>query len=130
MFRKIKRKYQKIIHSIKNLQYWFKIIVQDQPWDYEFLLDIEHHKLQSMSKYFDKSRIVVDWERMVRDINICIRLLEIIKEDDWFYKDVNVKNAKRFVKEVSPDALGLLRVQKAWYLYNYIRYHRLQQWWD
>lgn len=46
---------------------------------------------------------------------------------------VNTRNAKRFVEyKGSTDALyqDNLRIQKAWYLYNKIKYYYLFSWWD
>ena len=53
---------------------------------------------------------------------------------------VNTRNASRFISKYAVDRLedskiGVLiidnlRIEKAWYLYNKIRYNYLRQWWD
>lgn len=93
------------------------------PWDYSYLLCIEQRKLKEMSEYFKKSKLTVDWERQVKDCELCVKLLDIILENDkdykaWlhanyggknilelqireqlpFHKYINVNNASRFMK--------------------------------
>lgn len=89
------------------------------PWDYGYLLAIEQRKLKEMAAYFKKSQLTVGWEFKVRDCELCVKLLDIIMEQDPYYKSwlrqaygdlnfenkqvkfpvyVNVKNAERFWK--------------------------------
>jgi hypothetical protein len=130
-----------------------------QPWDYCYLLELEQYKLKEMSAYFKKSQLTVGWEFQVRDIELCIKLIDIILEKDQYYRSwlhncygsiphkqlpfpvyVNSKNCKRFMplldsfKEnnvVLRTGLYIsLRQKKALYLYNKIRAYRMEHWWD
>lgn len=121
-----------------------------KPWDYAYLLKLEQHKLREMSKHFNKHARFEDCERAVKEINLCIELIDIILECDskcYCIKThkvrtyVNVRNSKRFCsmlewylltknpkeEECFKDAL---RIKKALHLYNLIRNYHLLSWWD
>jgi len=129
-----------------------------QPWDFAYLLELEQYKLKEMSAYFKKSQLTVGWEFQVRDIELCIKLIDIILEKDQYYRSwlhncygsmpikrlpfpvyVNNKNYKRFIplariEEINdfayPSWVSVLRQKKALYLYNKIRAYRMECWWD
>ena len=86
-----------------------------EAWDACFLLEIEKRKLTEIRDYIAKHKRHVDWELDVRDMNICLKLLDIILEKDQYYRSwldncygsrphkqlpfpvyVNLKNYKRF----------------------------------
>lgn len=129
------------------------------PWDYAYLLQIEKRKLQEMGKYFKKHQRTVGWEYQVREINICIKLIDIILENDIHYKSwlkasygyntprtpvkfpvyINARNYKRFCptyggfNEDSGIYWSLMadyRRVKAMHLYNKIRAYKMFEWWD
>jgi len=61
-------------------------VLKDYPWDYSYLLVLERAKLNAMANYFEKSKIFVGWEYVVRDIRLCINLIGIILEEkDLFH---------------------------------------------
>ena len=60
--------------------YWFKIITKTYYWDDGYLLDIEKHYLKQMLKYFIESDLTENNEYVVRDIKICLSLIDIIKK--------------------------------------------------
>lgn len=125
-------------------------------WDFSYLLELEQYKLKRMANHFSKSRLVDGWEKQVSDCNLAVKLLDIILEKDssfknWlhesfkeinintnrydiqkFPKHINAKNAKRFMSNyVENEHFRVeLRRQKAWYLYNRLRYLRMMNWWD
>lgn len=94
----------------------------------------------------------VDYTSNIRWISICIKLIDIIQEEDSalevvememskpqfkLVKYVNINNAFRFGIEYLDRYDGLqvyrkelLRQQKALYLYNKIRYNYMLEWWD
>lgn len=116
-------------------------------FDYEYLLDIEKVALKYMAEYFKSSNIVVDNEFIVRDISLCLKLLNIAT-DGYFHANnlpygnegintpyVNIRNRNRFLKhgtESESTAINmkaLIREVKAWNLYCKIR-SNMQKWWD
>lgn len=138
----------------KNRRGWTRLLRKDFDWDYGFLLQIEHYKLKRMLRYFQESNITSDRESIVRDLKLCVSLLEKIMNSDFNYKTVNIKNIDRFINKelyegrledwnpsffselnvkLSPIAKILrehLAEEKAWHLYHLIREYRMRYWWD
>ena len=109
-------------------------------FDYEYLLDIERVALKYMAKYFKASNIVHHNEFIVRDINLCLKLLNIATGDLFYAKEdinapyVNIRNKERFIKHTtknfdSPAIRSFIREMKAWNLYCKVR-SSMQAWWD
>ena len=96
--------------------------VWGKPWDFGFLLKLEQYKIREMIAYFKKHHHLSNWESVVREMQICDRLISIVLEEDkdyrgwldanygesgWCYNKekveyvrfhikVNTKNSKRF----------------------------------
>lgn len=113
-------------------------------FDYEYLLDIEKVALKYMAEYFKSSNIVVGNEFIVRDISLCLKLLDIATGRDFhnlFHENeginapyVNTRNKDRFIKYTtkgfgSPTIKFFIREVKAWNLYCRVR-SNMQGWWD
>lgn len=129
-----------------------------EAWDACFLLEIEKRKLTEIRDYIAKHKRHVDWELDVRDMNICLKLLDIILEKDQYYRSwldncygsrlhkqlpfpvyVNLRNYKRFIPTIDVDKYNEsllshlhsnIRKEKAMYLYNKIRAYKMLGWWD
>ena len=52
-------------------------------FDYEYLLDIERVALKYMAEYFKYYNIVTDNEFIVRDVSLCLKLLDIATGRDF-----------------------------------------------
>ncbi len=128
-----KNKNKKLIKAAMNFE----------PFDYGFTLDLEKEALARMYEYFKVSRIAEGNEAVERDLKLTLELLEIIFEtDNVLYKDstwhitkyVNTRNWKRFLPDMHdlhhPIEQSDLRREKAWHLYNKLRYERMRTWWD
>jgi hypothetical protein len=109
-------------------------------WDWYFLLNLEQYKLKQMIKSFSKAKHYVGWEHDVRDMKLCVALIDIICENDSMSKNwdrpicnINIRNAKRFRMNNLNNNHYLflleLRRMKALYLYNKIRNRMLRWWW-
>lgn len=57
-----------------------------KPWDWYYLLHLEQAKLKEMADYFEKKDRFIGVEKVVRDIRICLKLIDIICEKDALYK--------------------------------------------
>ena len=64
------------IHAYKRL------LADDHDWDYAYLIALEKKKLQRMHDYIEQEGHFEGKELVVRDIAICIRLIDIFMEDD------------------------------------------------
>lgn len=116
------------------------------PFDYGFCLEIEKEMLNRMLQFFSSDEPMVgDSKQIAREIKLAINLLEIITEENSAIilvgseeyildKYVNVRNASRFYKfqddYSNPIVQDQVRIAKAWYLYNKLRLHKMQTWWD
>lgn len=158
-----------IRHAYNEVRFWFHIHFRKANWgifkewfkgdplDYGFLLSIEQAKIKDMLDYFEKHDKFVGQDIVMRDMRICISLLDIMLEkrqlfhhtgsiyitDDGELKSdnlqhhcdvyVNLKNINRFVDEELTDFYTKfpdeLYIQKARHLYYKIRYERDQHWW-
>lgn len=173
---KISDKIRNFFYSIKNIIKYIPLLYKDYNFDYCYMLSLEQFKLKRMYKYFITSDITEDDKHNAEWINKCIKLIDIIKENDtaleydmenppkysleealekgsllgaihvnFLTKYINEKNAYRFlsgealkwhnklmsdVANTKNIALNDLRIQKAWYLYNKIRYNLMFNWWN
>jgi hypothetical protein len=64
------------IHAYKRL------LAKDQDWDYAYLIALEKKKLQRMHDCIKSEGHLESNAIVVRDIAICIRLIDIFMEDD------------------------------------------------
>jgi hypothetical protein len=69
-----------IREGFKNIWYWSPIVWKDRNWDHQFIFEILSHKLKSHAEYIDKKGIHLNSWQNVRDMNICISLIEKINE--------------------------------------------------
>lgn len=70
-----------------------------EPFDYAYLLRIEQRKLKEMAKYFKKSHIVVGWERILKELQLAVNLLDIAMENDQYFKSWLNQNYKSVIKD-------------------------------
>lgn len=68
------------IHAYKRL------LANDHDWDYAYLIALEKKKLQRMCDCFKSEGHLANNAFVVRDIGICIRLIDIFMEEDAFFK--------------------------------------------
>lgn len=121
----------------------YKCIKKDNDWDWVYLMTLEKEKLINMANYFSKSRLVVGWENDVKWINYCIKLINIIIEDDFPVRNnedkyVNLRNVKRFYNchELTNNDMedsyikNMIYTLKAENLYYEIRKNYTRKWWD
>ena len=78
------------IHAYKRL------LANDHDWDYAYLIALEKKKLQRMRDYIDCEGHYEGKELTVRELAICIRLIDIFMEDDavhntWLHQSFSGK---------------------------------------
>lgn len=131
-----------------------KAVHSSRPWDYGYFQEIMMHWFEYQASYFEKSQIVVGWERMVKELRLAKSLLEIITEKrairtckyfqgmpDVMLVNVNTKNAKRFMPNLpdswdfddpwaGPARQEALYIAKANKLFHRLLEERSRTWWD
>lgn len=78
------------VHAYKRL------LAKDQDWDYGYLIALEKKKLQRMHDCIKRESRLEHKDFVVRDIAICIRLIDIFQEDDavhntWLHQSFSRK---------------------------------------
>lgn len=69
------------IHAYKRL------LAKDQDWDFCYLIALEKKKLHRMHDCIKRESRLEHKDFVVRDIRICIRLIDIFMEEDAVYKN-------------------------------------------
>ena len=103
------------IHAYKRL------LAKDQDWDYAYLIALEKKKLQRMHDCIKRESRLEHKDFVVRDIAICIRLIDIFMEDDavhntWLQQSFSGK--MKFTK-VNNDFHELNTEKGDWYELNF-----------
>ena len=115
-----------------------------EPFDYQYLLEIEMEALKQMSEYQRTKGICVNSKRYAEQMKTAINVLKIALDGNiqhshdykqwWMPVYVNTKNYKRFfVKDMkinNPLIVCSIREEKAWHLYCKIREYFMRTWWD
>lgn len=136
----------KLLLTNKKYRNVIKTAIYGWPWDYAFLLKLEKAKLEEMVAYHEKEKRFVGVEKCIKDMKICINLLDIIITEGINLYDfdlnihtpkiyVNLKNINRFTNDENEKKYFLynpiqLYVRKATHLYYMIRENKTENWWD
>ena len=146
----------KIVFSDKLRYKLVDEAINGYSFDFGYLYNLEYAKLASMKDYFEKHGLSVDNDKYIKQIDLAMKLLYIINNDNdlyeyvedttstaktWFERsvytpkvNVNTKNAKRFVNDYEVEFYNKfpheLYLVKARHLYHKIRDMYEQTWWD
>lgn len=66
----------------KTIKAYEKLLRKDRDWDYSYLISLEKKKLQRMFEYFSSSNISTSDNSTAKQIALCLRLLDIVSEED------------------------------------------------
>ena len=72
---------KEFIRGVKSVWYWLPVIWKDRNWDHRFIFDVFAHKLKSQAKYIGKYGLHLTNWKDERDMMICVRLIEKIKDE-------------------------------------------------
>ena len=86
------------IHAYKRL------LAKDQDWDYGYLIALEKKKLQRMHDCIKRESRLEHKDFVVRDIAICIRLIDIFMEEDVVFKS--------WLKQSFPGKMKFIKVDE------------------
>lgn len=81
--RKIYFPFEMIYHGIKNIIIWFPIIWNDRNWDQFYIYKILKYKLIQMEIYHRKYSICINSKHTMKQIKLCINLLDRILKDGY-----------------------------------------------
>lgn len=141
------------VWRIKRVLDFIKLAWNDHDFNFLFILRLEKFKLKKLLEVCKLSPYKCD----IKDISLCIKLIDIIIGEDCSYKEdsdlrmiplkyINIKNAKRFLSKSNYEDLIIflnfynedfnliyaikdeLRISKAWNLYCQIRKDKFMFW--
>lgn len=81
-------------HRLREIRGWFRFhfrkeffkflkeVLKSYPYDSSYLFEVEKAKMLEMAAYFERSQLVEGWERTVKELRLCARLIDIITEND------------------------------------------------
>lgn len=82
-------------HTTKEFKNLLKVVLKSYPWDYTYLYEIEQAKIAEMIEYHRYHQRFVGWEEVVRDMEICYKLIDIILgKKDLFHYDGDLTYTK------------------------------------
>lgn len=93
MIRTIKNNINIFLVGIKNLWVYGPIIWRTREWDYSYSLDLLEFKLNRTANYIEKHERFVGWEFVVRDIRLCVKLLNRFREEYYCVEYLNYYNS-------------------------------------
>lgn len=85
-FKDIRTFFRSIYQGILNFKYYFRTIYKDRDWDFCYIYYLEYKKLIRMRDYFLVSDIVINSKQIAKEIDLTIKLLDIVMEEDEPYK--------------------------------------------
>lgn len=88
----------------RNLKVRRAAVLMKKNWDWEYLLDLERLKIQALLEHLGNSTIV-DSTFMKRDLNLAIRLIDIIKDEG--YSKVTMTGEYKFIPVNEPPGVKL-----------------------
>lgn len=75
----------------KDFSKLHKTVMKSYPWDFGYLYDLERAKIEEMCKYHEKHQRFEGWEYVVRDMKLCMKLIDIFKgEVNLFHYNGNL----------------------------------------
>jgi hypothetical protein len=96
---------KEFIRGVKSVWYWLPVIWKDRNWDHRFIFDVFAHKLKSQAKYIGKYGLHLTNWKDERDMMICVRLIERIK-DDFYGMEYSDHHKDKHWFESIPDKEG------------------------
>ena len=67
-------------HFSRDFFRFLKTVLKSYPWDVHYLYDLEKAKIEEMSRYHEKNHRKDGYRYTIRDMRICMSLIEIFSE--------------------------------------------------
>lgn len=96
---------KEFIRGIKSVWYWLPVIWKDRNWDHAFIFDILSHKLKAQAKYIGKYGLHLNNWKDARDMMMCVRLIEKVKDEYYSMEYMDYEKTKHWFEDI-PDKPG------------------------
>lgn len=94
-----------IISNIKNgfinIWKWLPVIWKDRGYDHRYIYDVLHHKLILQKESLTRYHSHVDWKRDVAKIQLCINLIDRVREETYHEEYMKYFNDKHWFRDIS-----------------------------
>lgn len=74
---------KKFINRIKTIFAYLPLLWNDHDWDHDYLYELIKKKLERKLKYFQNNKITYEDDRTIKELSICIHLLNRIIDDKY-----------------------------------------------
>ena len=128
----------------KNKLKLIKKVKKFEPFDFQYLLEVEMEALKQMAEYQKAEGICINSKRYSEQIETAIKVLKLALDGNvqcskdykqwWMPVYVNTRNYRRFflidLDVDDPLIKCSIREEKAWHLYCKMREYFMRTWWD
>lgn len=76
-----KHLHRDIAQGFRNLWKWLPIIWKDRDWDDFYIFEVLKYKIKNTADYTEKKQRFVGWEKEVRYMRICVKLIERLQDE-------------------------------------------------
>lgn len=76
-----KHLHRDIAQGFKNLWKWLPVIWKDRDWDDFYIFEVLKYKIKNTADYTEKKQRFVGWEKEVRYMRICVKLIERLQDE-------------------------------------------------
>ena len=86
-----------------------KEAINGREWDSSYLYELEQAKINQLANYIEKNKFFEGWEYVVRDMRLCVKLIDIfLEKKQLFHYDGGIKYIPiEGSDDVEVDASGL-----------------------
>jgi len=111
IYNKIKDFYYNIKGYIKNIIKWSPILWKDRNWDHYYIIDTLRFKIENTSKYIEKNKRYVGWERDVERMNLVIKLIDKFQEGYYSCEYQNYHKSKFWFEDCKNPNFKQLKIE-------------------
>jgi len=78
-----KHLHRDIAQGFRNLWKWLPVIWKDRDWDDFYIFEVLKYKIKNTADYTEKKQRFVGWEKEVRYMRICVKLIERLQDEHY-----------------------------------------------
>lgn len=119
--------YHGLKHFPSNIRRWFMFVWSYRTWDSNYSLEALKISLEGQVECFKSSQLPsVNIEKYIKDISICITLINRINADDYFTEQyekldkISFKKSHKYCADMSQQDMELL----------FKKLRKIKYWWD
>lgn len=126
MYNKIRIFFRNIYLGFRNLIDYFCVVYNDRDWDDHYFLKLMEFKIRRMRDYTDRRKHFVGYERVVERMDLILRLLKKVKDEEYESELYDYYEADYLIEEIpgKPEFFDLHKTEINNKLHLYIKKHK------